>query len=84
MARTLGNVPNCKIGEAFWRQDTNDDRDGRLLIVPISFAADISDEPYIFLPWATGTTSGVQAHITVEADFPDGMSTDVGIIIAPP
>jgi hypothetical protein len=85
LVRQTGGIPNVLIGEARWDQPTDDRRAGRLLIVPIGFYADITDEPYVVVPWATQSTSGLQASITVTETVPDGSSsTSSGFIIAPP
>jgi hypothetical protein len=85
MVRVQGGIPNVSIGEARWDQPTDDRRAGRLLVVPIGFYADITDEPYVVVPWATQSTSGLQASITVTETVPDGSSsTSSGFIIAPP
>jgi hypothetical protein len=82
--RQMGGIPNMAIGEGHWDQPTDDKRLGRLLVVPVGFYADITDEPYILAPWATKAASGVQVHATVAVQFPDGTSTSSGVIIAPP
>lgn len=83
-AQNLGNIPNVNIGEGVWRQPTDDKRLGRLLVVPVAWAADISQEPWIVLPYATSTTDGVQVDTTVEMSFPDGSTSVAGVIVAPP
>ena len=82
MVRVQGGIPNVSIEQARWDQPTEDRRLGRLLIVPIGFYADISDEPYVVVPWATQSTSGLQADITVSEL--NGSSTNSVVIVAPP
>lgn len=82
--RVLGGAPQLEHGESRWVQDTNDRRFGRLLVHSLAFACDISDEPYLLLPYSTTGGSGVQAFVTVETVFTDGTSTAVGPIVAPP
>jgi hypothetical protein len=83
--RQLGGAPSLEHGESRWVQPTDDRRLGRMLVAPIAFFADLTDEPYVLLPYSTATSPGVQAHVTVEETSPDGSSTiSVGPIIAPP
>jgi len=82
--RQLGGAPSIEHGEARWAQPTQDRRLGRMLIVPIAFFGDLTDEPYTLLPYSTATSGGVQAAITVVENFPDGSSTAAGPIVAPP
>lgn len=82
--RQLGGAPSIEHGESRWSQPTDDRRLGRLLVAPIAFFADLTDEPYVLLPYSTTTSPGVQAHIDVIENFPDGSSTDSGTIIVPP
>lgn len=86
IARRLGNVANVQvaINEGRWEQPTQDKRFGRKVVLPWSFAFNVADEPWIVLPFATATVPGVQVDTTIEMDFPDGSSTVVGVIVAPP
>jgi hypothetical protein len=82
--RQLGGAPSIEHGEARWSQPTNERRYGRLLIAPIAFYAELTDEPYILLPYSTATSPGVQVHVTLQDTWPDGSSTVVGPIVGPP
>jgi hypothetical protein len=52
-----------------------------MLVVPIAFACDITDEPYILLPYSTATSAGVQV---VETLVDENSGETVGPIKAPP
>ena len=74
-----------RIDSARWVQPTNDRRNGRLLIVPVAFACDITDEPYYIVPVANPGVPGVsvQVNLAVTATAPDGSSTLAGPIVLP-
>jgi hypothetical protein len=80
----LGGIPNVKSLDPRWEQPTDDNRLGRLLVAQVAFGSDVSAEPWLSLPFATETASGVQIHETVQVDFPDGSSTTTGVIVVPP
>jgi hypothetical protein len=85
MYTCLGGIPNIRSLDPRWEQSTDDNRLGRLLIAQVAFGSDVSAEPWISLPFATPTATGVQIHETVEAVSPDGsQSTTTGVIVVPP
>ena len=78
-------APALELGTARWEQPTNDRRDGRLLIVPVAFAADITDEPFTFLPFSSVGVPGSSVQIDVDMVLisTDGQgSTDQGTFVA--
>lgn len=79
-----GNTPNVRVSDGRWEQPTHDLRFGRLLVVPFAIGTPVVDLPYVILPYATDTSSGVSIDTTVEVNWPDGSSTVVGVIVAPP
>jgi hypothetical protein len=83
--RNLGGAPNVRIGTARWEQPTDIKRSGRLLILPIGWACDITDEPYYIVPVANPGVPGasVQVSLTVTATAPDGSSSVSGPIVLP-
>lgn len=66
-----------------WAQPTDLERLGRLLVLTFSLETPVTDEPWVELPFATSTTAGVHVAIDVGMSFPDGSSTDQGIITVP-
>ena len=87
LVRQLGGQPNVQIGRSRWEQGTNDRRYGRLLVVPIAFAADITDEPVLVLPIAQTLPavpgSNFAVSTTTYVDWPDGQSTTIGTFTTP-
>lgn len=67
-----------------WEQLTDMQRLGRELVLSFAFETQVSEEPYVILPYATQSTSGVQVSATVEMVFADGSSSVAGVIVAPP
>ncbi len=68
-----------------WRQPQDVARVGRAYVLTFSFRSQIQDEPYIYLPFATDSASGVTMSTTIYASSGDGSSTEIeGAIIAPP
>ena len=87
LVRQMGGQPNVQIGRSRWEQGTNDRRYGRLLVVPIAFAADITDEPVLVLPIAQTLPavpgSNFAVSTTTYVDWPDGQSTTIGTFTTP-
>jgi hypothetical protein len=79
--RNLGGAPSIIAGGARWEQPTDDRRLGRLLIAEIGFYNDLTDEPYVLLPYSTATSPGVQV---VETLVDETSGEQVGPIVAPP
>jgi hypothetical protein len=74
--RNAGNNPNLKIERSEWRQPTNQNRLGRLLVLHFSFDTPVTDEPWVVV------TAG--ASIDVELVSLDGShSSSAGIIHVP-
>jgi hypothetical protein len=69
---------------AKWDQPTDMNRRGRLLVVSLGLETCVTQEPYIVLPYSTAGGSGVQIQATIETLWPDGTSTIIGTVIAPP
>ena len=85
MYRNCGGAPNVKVRDAEYRQPSNDNRLGRLLVVQVAWAADITDEPFYIVPFANPGVPGqsVQVSLTVTATAPDGSSSVSGPIVLP-
>jgi hypothetical protein len=81
----LGDVPELGSLEGRWEQPSNEVRLGRLFVLTFDVKLGLDDDPYVFLPFATDSSSGVQVVTTIQAISPDGTSTEqMGTIIAPP
>jgi len=79
-----GGTPNIRHSDSRIEQPSQDLRFGRLWILPFAIGTPVVDLSNVVLPFATATTAGVQVDTTVQANFPDGSSTEAGVIIAPP
>lgn len=84
LRRRLGNSPALRLDHARFDQPADITKRGRYFVLPFAFQVPLVDEPYITLPFATPTTSGVTIAATLEEIFPDGTSTIAGVITAPP
>jgi hypothetical protein len=84
--RNCGNDP--AFGDrlsARFEQPTNMDRLGRLIVLRFPIELPITDEPWLFLPFASSqSSSGVQIHVDTVMQFPDGSTTDQGTFIVQP
>ena len=58
-----GGVPGFKLDGGRWDQPTNERRSGRMYVLSFSILSSIDSEPYIYLPFATATTSGVRCPL---------------------
>jgi hypothetical protein len=84
LMRNCGNDPAVKLHGADWVQPTNMQRLGRLLVLTFSIETPVTDEPWTILPFAQSTgSSGLGIQIDVAMSFPDGTSSDQGLIIIP-
>jgi hypothetical protein len=83
--RNLGGAPNVQIGRFDWRQPSDDNRLGRLLVGHIAWGADITDEPFYIVPYANPGVPGtsVQVDLDVQSNNLDGSTTDAGTITFP-
>jgi hypothetical protein len=74
-----------RIDRGEWRNSAADNRSGRLIVVPMAWACDITDEPFTIVPFAVPGIPGssVQVDLTVAMLWPDGSSTTSGIIQLP-
>jgi hypothetical protein len=85
LMRNCGNDPAIYEGlSGKWEQPSNQNRLGRCLILAFTIETPVTDEPWIFLPFAQSTgSSGVQIDVDTVMVFPDGTSTDQGVFIVP-
>jgi hypothetical protein len=84
LMRNCGNDPAVKLHGGEWVQPTNMQRLGRLLVLSFSIETPVTDEPWTILPYAQSTGgSGVSIQIDPVMLFPDGTSSDQGLIIIP-
>ena len=80
-----GGIPTIHLDGATWDQPNNERRSGRMYVLRFSVLSRINNEPYIYIPYATATTSGVSVATTFYAISGDGTSTQVeAAYIAPP
>ena len=83
-----GGVPGFKLDGGRWDQPTNERRSGRMYVLSFSILSSIDSEPYIYLPFATATTSGVEMSTTfvlATDDTSNPASSEVfATLIAPP
>jgi len=84
LQRRLGGIDAIRLDSARFDQPEDARRRGRALILPFAFQVPLVDEPFITLPFATQTTTGVTIDATIEEIFQDGSSTIAGVIQAPP
>jgi hypothetical protein len=84
LVRNLGNSPALRMDHAKFEQPEDVRKRGRYFRLPFAIKVPLVDEPFITLPFATQTTTGVTIDATIEEIFPDGSSTIAGVIQAPP
>lgn len=84
LANTVGGEAALQLTEARWEQPSDMNRLGRYLILSFSFDTPVTAEPWVIVPFATQSTSGVQVSATMEEVFPDGSSSIAGVIVVPP
>jgi hypothetical protein len=84
LRNNLGGAAAISEMSARWEQSTDMLKLGRLLIVSFAFDTPVTQEPYVILPFASETASGVQVSATMEEVWPDGTSTIAGVIVTPP
>jgi hypothetical protein len=83
-AHNCGGPAAVRLTSSRWEQPTDLNRFGRLLVVSFAIETPVAQEPYVVLPYATQTTSGVQVSASIKEVFPDGTSSIAGVIVAPP
>lgn len=79
-------TPTIDIGgmHAKWWQPNNDTRRGRMLKLDFRYMVPVTDLPWISLPYATSTTSGVVVEAAIQAVSPDGSQTQVFETVSSP
>jgi hypothetical protein len=85
MYRNAGGVPNIRLSDTRWEQPGDDNRYGRLLVLPFAIGSDLADEPWTILPQSSAPQPGssFQPVVTVQALFPDGSSSVAGTFTIP-
>ena len=73
-AETVGSF-RVKVKAAEFRQLTDVDRQGRMLISLIGVQEYLAKDPPVLVPQATGTTQGLDALVTMNLSSADGTST---------
>lgn len=84
VAHNTGGTAGVRLSGYRWEQTSDLNRLGRLLVVSFAIETQVSQEPYLVLPYATQSTSGVQISATLEELFPDGTTSIAGTIVTPP
>ncbi len=86
LMRNCGNDP--AFGDrlsAEFRQETDQNRLGRLIVLRFPIELPVTDEPWIALPFktSTGSSTGVSILVDVAMSFTDGTSVDQGVVVIP-
>lgn len=84
LQRRLGGKPAVRLDHSVFDQPSDVRKRGRAFILQFAFQVPLIDEPFVILPFATQTTTGVTIDATLKEVFQDGSSTIAGVIAAPP
>lgn len=84
MSDQFGGTTNIKVTRGEFKQPTDENRAGRVLVLSFGVWTAVVDLPWTFLAYATSTTAGVSVATAVAVTWPDGSSTQAGVIVAPP
>ena len=75
---------SVRVQGAEWVQDTNQQRNGRKLLVRVEVETFVVRDPPAFVPIASPTTPGVQADVTMYLQTADSASTETEVVFLVP